>query len=83
MDCPSKEMWADVLTKPLQGMVFRKIQAELMNCEVNYEDHQEEETARNKSSLTVRESQLCPPRHRRSVLGKIGQTRSNGPGTNK
>jgi hypothetical protein len=22
MDCPTKEMWADVLTKPLQGMTF-------------------------------------------------------------
>ncbi len=23
MDCPTKEMWADVLTKPLQGMAFQ------------------------------------------------------------
>ncbi len=22
MDCPTKEMWADVKTKPLQGMAF-------------------------------------------------------------
>ncbi len=60
MDCPSKKMWADVLTKPLQGMAFRKMQAELMSCQVNYEEHQEEETARNKSSLTVRGKPTFP-----------------------
>ncbi len=45
MDCPTKEMWADVLTKPLQGMVFqtiRSMRAELMNCPVNYEDPAED-----------------------------------------
>jgi hypothetical protein len=36
MDCPTKEMWADVLTKPLQGMAFQTMRAELMNCPVNY-----------------------------------------------
>jgi hypothetical protein len=41
MDCPEEEMWADMLTKPLQGMAFRKMQAGLMNCEVNYEEHEE------------------------------------------
>jgi hypothetical protein len=25
IDCPTEEMWADVLTKPLQGMAFRRI----------------------------------------------------------
>ena len=38
IDCPTGEMWADVMTKPLQGTAFRVMRAELMNCEVNYED---------------------------------------------
>jgi hypothetical protein len=27
IDCPTEEMWADVLTKPLQGMAFKKMRA--------------------------------------------------------
>jgi hypothetical protein len=38
LDCPAKEMWADVMTKPLQGTAFWVMQAELMNCLVNYND---------------------------------------------
>jgi hypothetical protein len=34
-------MWADVLTKPLQGMAFRTMRAQLMNCAINYEDEKE------------------------------------------
>jgi len=41
IDCPTEEMWADVMTKPLQGMAFRKMRAELMNCPVNYKDPEE------------------------------------------
>jgi len=43
VDCPTKEMWADIMTKPLLGTAFRVIRAELMNCDVNYEDLPEEE----------------------------------------
>jgi hypothetical protein len=28
IDCPTEEMWADVLTKPLQGMAFKKMRAQ-------------------------------------------------------
>ena len=35
---PTEEMWSDVLTKPLQGMLFKRMRAELMNVEVNYDD---------------------------------------------
>jgi hypothetical protein len=42
MDCPTKEMWTDVLTKPLQGMAFQTMRAELMNCPVNYEEPAED-----------------------------------------
>ena len=31
-------MWADVLTKPLQGQMFRDMQAFLENCLRDYDD---------------------------------------------
>jgi hypothetical protein len=40
-DSPTEEMWADIMTKPLQGTAFRVMRAELMNCPVNYEDPEE------------------------------------------
>ncbi len=59
IDCPAEEMWADVLTKPLQGMAFRTMRAQLMNCAINYED-EEEKT----------QSKLMPVHRRRSVTWK-------------
>ncbi len=38
IDFPMEEMWAVVMTKPLQGTAFKVMQAELMNFPVNYED---------------------------------------------
>jgi len=38
--CPTEEMWADVLTKPLQGRAFRLMRSKLMNCSVDYEDQE-------------------------------------------
>ncbi len=43
LDCPIKEMWADILTKPLQGMAFKQMRAELMNCLVEYEEDEDED----------------------------------------
>jgi hypothetical protein len=58
IDCPTKEMWADVLTKPLQQMVFQTMRAELMNCPVNYndpaEDTEEQERKATKHGLKER-----------------------------
>jgi hypothetical protein len=51
-DCPTHEMWADVMTKPLQGMAFKVMRAELMNCPVNYEDP-EVETDKDKTKSPV------------------------------
>jgi hypothetical protein len=34
--CPTKQMWAGILTKPLQGSKFRQMQAILMNCSIDY-----------------------------------------------
>ncbi len=36
--CPTNSMWADVLTKPLQGQKFRDMQAFLQNCPRDYND---------------------------------------------
>jgi hypothetical protein len=38
--CPTKEMWVDVLTKPLQGRAFRLMRLKLMNCSVDNEDQE-------------------------------------------
>jgi hypothetical protein len=44
IDCPAEEMWADILTKPLQGVAFQTMRAQLMNCLINYEDPSNEPT---------------------------------------
>jgi hypothetical protein len=36
--CATKKMWADVMTKPLQGTAFKIMHGELMNCPLEYED---------------------------------------------
>jgi hypothetical protein len=38
--CPTEQMWADVLTKPLQGAKFRLMRAFLMNCPIDYSEDQ-------------------------------------------
>ncbi len=54
IDCPTKEMWADITTKPLQGMAFCVMRAKLMNCAVNYEDLVEEhETTGKKRAISA------------------------------
>ena len=39
--CPTEEMWADVLTKPLQGQKFKDMRAFLQNCPRDYDDDNE------------------------------------------
>ncbi len=36
--CPTEEMWADILMKPLQGYKFCLMQAFLMNCPLDYSE---------------------------------------------
>ena len=36
--CPTESMWADVLTKPLQGQKFREMRSFLMNCPLDYSE---------------------------------------------
>ncbi len=51
-NCPSHKMWADVMTKPLQGMAFKVMRAELMKCPVNY-DNPEVEMDKDKANKSV------------------------------
>ncbi len=39
--CPTDMMWADVLTKPLQGQKFRDMCVFLQNCSQDYDDDAE------------------------------------------
>ena len=41
VNCPTEGMWADVLTKPLQGKAFRVMRSNLMNCDKNYFENEE------------------------------------------
>ena len=40
--CPTKQMWADVLTKPLQGTTFCLMRAFLMSFPIDYFEYQDE-----------------------------------------
>jgi hypothetical protein len=82
IDCPTEEMWANILTKPLQGMAFRTMRAILMDCPVNYEEAED----RTMIKKTIMTNANCIPtkktvswkppgtgasHHHRSVLGEI------------
>ena len=40
--CPTGEMWADILMKPLHGQLFRDMRAFLQNCSRDYNDDLEQ-----------------------------------------
>jgi hypothetical protein len=58
-------MWADVLTKPLQGQKFRDMRAFLQNCPRDYDDDVELQTdqlarrSMNQQVKTVASSREC------------------------
>ena len=51
VDCPAGVMWADVLTKPLQGTEFRKTRTQLMNCTIEYKEKEESSTKKRKTLI--------------------------------
>jgi hypothetical protein len=81
-------MWADVLTKPLQGMVFKKMRAQLINCAIEYKENKIRKTSSASGSLTGRGSRTFPFQTPQECVGQnrssgqlgvpIGQSRSNG-----
>jgi hypothetical protein len=83
INCPAKEMWADILTKTLQGMAIRTMRAQLMNCPVNYEDPSNEATKQltrkpvvAKQLVTWGGTKQVPSRTPQEC---VGQNRSNQP----
>jgi hypothetical protein len=46
-------MWADILTKHLQGKAFRVMRSKLMNCEEDYFENEETEKERSKRKPVV------------------------------
>jgi hypothetical protein len=63
--CPTDVMWADVLTKPLQGQKFRDMRAFLQNCPRDFDNDVELQTDQlarklmNQQAKTVASSRKC------------------------
>ena len=66
--CPTEEMWADVLTKPLQGKAFREMRSKLMNMPVDYVDPPAQKSTKKPSCIR---EQKAPNTDRRGVLKKV------------
>jgi hypothetical protein len=75
-------MWADVLTKPLQGQKFRDMRAFLQNCSRSYDDNielQTDELARKSLKLqvkTVASLRECVGERTKSTREKKGRNKS-------
>ena len=54
INCPAEEMWADILTKPSQGLALRTMRAVLMNCPINYKDEEEAEVIKSRTNTMNR-----------------------------
>ena len=80
--CPTDEMWADVLTKPLQGQKFRDMRAFLQNCSRSYDDDIELQTDKlaRKSMKpqvkTVASSRECVGERMKSTREKKGRNKN-------
>ena len=53
VNCPTDGMWADILTKPLQGKPFRVMRSKLMNYEEDYFENEETEREQAKGKTAV------------------------------
>ena len=78
VDCPAVVMWADVITKPLQGTEYRKMRSQLMNCTMEYIDGEEYPTKKHKTLIdqasqqdAIQTVQECVGRYPRIKLGTI------------
>ena len=61
-------MWADVLTKPLQGQKFRDMRAFLQNCSRDYDDDFErDEDERGRARHSMKDGTLSTPSSRECV----------------
>ena len=62
--CPTEEMWADVLTKPLQGQKFKDMRAFLQNCPRDYDYDNEKKLSMKPQD--VASSRECVGAHARN-----------------
>ena len=69
--CPTEKMWADILTKPLQGAAFRTMRHHLQNCPIDYDDNVEKKLTHPKllPMIDSAPDRSQPVSHCRSVLG--------------
>ncbi len=80
--CPTDVMWADVLTKPLQGQKFRDMRAFLQNCSRSYDDNIELQTDKLARKLlklqvkTVASLRECVGECTKSTRKKKGRNKS-------
>jgi hypothetical protein len=87
--CLTDVMWADVLTKPLQGQKFRDMQAFLQNCPGDYDDYiklNTDQLARksmNQQVKTVASSRKCVDGHAKLRAKQQTQNRANHEGIHK
>ena len=68
---PTENMWSDVLTKPQQGILFKRMRAEVMNCSENYNDDLERKNTHPKLLPQAAEG---IPQESVSLLKKTGVT---------
>ena len=72
--CPTDGMWADVLTKPLQGQKFRDMRAFLQNCSRDYDDNAELQTDKlARRSMNQRVKTVASPRECVGGLANLTQ----------
>ncbi len=81
--CPSDQMWADILTKLLQGQKFRDMWAFLQNCPQDYKDNTEvasSMTPQDVASLQecVVENTKSPPKTRPASPTCVSQITAGG-----
>ncbi len=72
--CLTDVMWADVLTKPLQGQKFRDMRAFLQNCSRDYNDNAELQTDKlARRSMNQRVKTVASPRECVGELANLTQ----------
>ena len=83
--CPTGEMWVDVLTKPLQGQLFRDMWAFLENCSRDYDyglERQDDELAHQSTKqqvTTVTSLRECVHEQSQNSRHKVRPRRDGSP----
>jgi len=73
--CPTEDMWCDVMTKPKQGLAFRRDRAAIMNCAVDWEDDGSGDEVKAVSNRGIKTASAMQARPAKSLRQKIGRGR--------